>query len=168
MAWMSPRPSSPRTSPPTTLCALDQSSEESGGGHDAAAEGDHAAPAALPPNLRVLVVERNSIVALDVEDMLLRNGAAHVTVANNAAEALGALAAETYQAALVDLHLAAGGSLVVAARLEELGVPFAFVSDYGDRDRTALPPPFAERPILGKPCSERYLASQLAGLLAPS
>ncbi|MGE5766052.1 MAG: response regulator [Bacteroidota bacterium] len=113
----------------------------------------------------MLVVERNSIVALDVEDMLLRNGAAHVTVATEAAEALSALAVDTFHAALLDLHLATGGSLVVAARLQERGVPFAFITDYGDRP--ALPAPFTGRPILGKPCSERYLVSQLAGLLSP-
>ena len=53
----------------------------------------------------------------------------------------------------------------VADLLRERGVPFAFVTDYGERP--PLPPPFAERPILGKPCSEHYLVTQLAGLLTP-
>lgn len=165
MAWISPFP----LLPPATTSGGDQSSGEGGGGFKPGApaqDGQTPPPASFRADLRVLVVERNPIVALDVEDMLLRNGAAHVTVASNAAEALAALATETFHAGLLDLNLVAGGSLVVAARLDELGVPFAFVTDYGDRP--PLPPPFAGRPILGKPCSEHYLVSQLAGLLTLS
>lgn len=163
MAWISPSPSHP----PATTIGGDQSSGEGAGGPGPKRpkRNGEKSPASLRPGLSVLVVERNSIVALDVEDMLLRNGAARVTVASNAAEALAALAIETFHAGLLDLNLTAGGSVVVAARLDELGVPFAFVTDYGERP--ALPPPFVGRPVLGKPCSEHYLMSQLAGLLGP-
>jgi CheY-like chemotaxis protein len=133
---------------------------------DKSPSGETPPPASLPEGLRVLVVEQNSILALDVEDMLLRNGAALVTVAGSVADALAVLAVEHFDAALLDLKVVARGSLTVAGRLDELAVPFAFVSDYGERP--TLPPAFAQRPILGKPCSEHYLVSRLLGLLTPT
>lgn len=119
----------------------------------------------LQPNLRVLVVEHNSIIALDVEDMLLRNGATRVSVAGDAGAALSALELERFDAALVNLHLASSGSLCVAERLADLGVPFAFVADFGDR--SLLPPAFAARPVLSRPCGEHTLVARLTELLAP-
>jgi len=121
-------------------------------------------PASLPADFRLLVVERNSIVALDVEDMLLRNGALRVAVAGSSAEALAALAGETFDAALLDLSLDAGGGLAVAARLDELAVPFAFAVDY--RDHAVVPPPFAGKLVVGKPFNEHYLLGRLLLLLA--
>lgn len=112
------------------------------------------------------MVERNPVVALDLEEMLLRNGAAQVTVTSNAAEALAALKAETFHAGLLDLNLPAGGSLAVADKLASLAVPFVFITNYGEQP--TLPPPFAARPIVSRPCSEHYLVRQLAGLLPPS
>src|SRR3546814_2533101 len=50
---------------------------------------------ALPPGLRLLVLEDNTILALDVEDMLLRNGAAQVEVVGTCEEALQQLDSAT-------------------------------------------------------------------------
>lgn len=121
---------------------------------------------ALPKGLRLLVIEHNTVLALDVEDMLLRNGATRVEVANSAAEALRHLDGTRFDAALLDLKLADGASLTVAARLEELGIPFAFAVDYSER--AIVPPPFADRLVIGKPYSEAYLLGRLAELLAGS
>ena len=163
MAWIPPALETPAATAP----AGNLPSDGSGAGRqgDATRNGDTPPPASLPEGLRVLVVEQNSILALDVEDMLLRNGAARVIVASSAAEALAVLAVEPFDAALLDVKVVARGRLAVAGRLDELAVPFAFVSDFGERP--TLPPPFAERPILGKPCSEHYLVSRLLGLLMP-
>src|SRR3546814_19677830 len=88
---------------------------------------------ALPPGLRLLVLEDNTILALDVEDMLLRNGAAQVVVVGTCAEALQPLAAATFDLALLALRLAEGHSLPVPPRLQAQGVPFAFALVYCDR-----------------------------------
>jgi CheY-like chemotaxis protein len=120
----------------------------------------------LPKGLRLLVVEDNMIVALDVEDMLKRNGATHVEVVNTAEEALKQLDAAVFDAALLDLKLTDGDSLPVAARLRELAIPFAFSTGYGER--ADIPSPFAGLPVIGKPYSESYLLSCLADLLDAS
>lgn len=163
MAWIPPTLETPAATAPAGNHPSDGSGAGRRGG--ASQDGETPPPASLPEGLRVLVVEQNSILALDVEDMLLRNGAARVFVASSAAEALAVLAVEPFDAALLDVKVVAKGSLTVAGRLDELAVPFAFVTDYGERP--TLPPAFAERPILGKPCSEHYLVSRLRGLLTP-
>jgi len=117
----------------------------------------------LPEGLRLLVVEHNSILALDVEDMLLRNGAARVEVANSCVEALERLQNGIFDAALLDLALAAGDSLTVATTLHEANVPFAFAVGYGER--ATLPPRFEDKLVIGKPYSESYLLARLAELL---
>jgi len=120
----------------------------------------------LPKDLRMLVVEDNMIVALDVEDMLMRNGAAHVEVVNTAKEALKLLEAAVFDAALLDLKLTHGDSLPVARRLQELAIPFVFSTGYGEQ--ADIPPPFAVLPVIGKPYSESYLLACLADLLDAS
>lgn len=111
----------------------------------------------------MLVVEPNPILALDVEETLLRNGAAIVEVAHSAGEAIECLDGALLDAALLDLNLADGAALRVAARLATRGIPFLFGATYGGRD--APPAPFEDRLVVGKPYSEPYLLSRLATLL---
>lgn len=118
----------------------------------------------LPSGLRVLVVEHNFILALDVEDMLLRHGVAQVVIASTAGEALAHLRQTAFDAALVDLKLPRSGALEVALCLQELAIPFAFAIGYGER--VALPARFSDRLVIGKPYSEPYLMSRLAELVA--
>ncbi|MGF1629464.1 MAG: response regulator [Kiloniellaceae bacterium] len=120
----------------------------------------HSNPA---KGLRLLIVEDNMILALDVEDMLMRNGAAQVQVVSSCEEALEQLDTTAFDAALLDLNLTRGDSLPVAMRLRERGIPFAFTTGYGER--AIIPPPFATVPVIGKPYSESYLLARLAELL---
>lgn len=117
----------------------------------------------LPEGLRLLVVEHNSILALDVEDMLLRNGAAQVEVASSCVEALARLESGIFDAALLDLALAESDNLAVAITLQAANIPFAFAVGYGER--ATLPPRFADKLVIGKPYSESYLLARLAELL---
>ena len=118
----------------------------------------------LPPDLKLLVIEDNMILALDVEDMLLRNGAAGVAVARTCAEALQLLDHDSFGAALLDLRLPDDGSLQVATRLKSLNTPFLFATGYGE---TAIAPePFQAVPVVGKPYNEFFLLTRLAALLS--
>ena len=118
----------------------------------------------LPPALTLLVVEANMIIALDVEDMLTRNGAVGVDIASNRSEAFGFLASRCYNAAIVDLKLAQADSLAIAMRLSELRIPFVFSSGYGEK--AERPEGFPGIAMVGKPFSETYLMLRLAELLA--
>lgn len=119
--------------------------------------------ASLPEGFSLLIVEGNVILALDVEDMLLRRGAARVDVVGSCQEALQVLKSAEYHAAVLDLNLPRGNILSVAARLAELKVPFAFSASYGER--THLPEPYATAVVINTPCNEVYLMSALVRLM---
>lgn len=111
---------------------------------------------------KVLLVEDEPLVALEIEAHLLGLGCEIVGPAATVAAARELI--ETYRcdAALLDANL--GGSRVdeLAARLGERGVPFAFATGYG---REAAPARFADTPVLNKPFSTGELLSILRTLM---
>lgn len=112
-------------------------------------------------SLRVLIVEDEAEVALQLEDMLGDLGCNVVGPASRVGQALGLLDRQPIDAAVLDLNVA--GELVypVADRLAERGVPFIFATGYG---RSALADAYRTRPILEKP----FLLSQLGKALLES
>jgi CheY-like chemotaxis protein len=102
----------------------------------------------------VLVVEDDPIIALDFEDTILNLGVKSVRSAGNVATALDLIAARAPDFALLDVGLARENSFAVAERLAALQIPFAFVTGYG---ADKVPPAFADRPRLPKPCSSEAL-----------
>lgn len=99
----------------------------------------------------VLIVEDNYIIALDTEDMLQELGVETVRMANSISQALTMIAERVPGYAFVDVNLGEEKSFVVAQKLRELGVPFAFATGYGSPDD--FPPHFAAMPIVAKPYS---------------
>lgn len=85
---------------------------------------------------RVLVVEDELMVALLVEDMLIRAGCIVVGPFARVAEALAAASTEAIDVALLDIHLAGEKVFPVAHALERRVIPFLFVTGYG---QSALP-----------------------------
>jgi len=85
---------------------------------------------------RVLVVEDELLVALLVEDMLADAGCIVVGPFARVPEALAAARTETVDVALLDVNIAGEKVFPVAHVLEERGVPFLFVTGYG---QAALP-----------------------------
>ena len=61
--------------------------------------------------------------------------------------------------ALLDVGLIRENSFAIAERLDALEIPFIFVTGYGANG--ALPPAFAGKPILSKPCSTEALRAVL-------
>ena len=107
----------------------------------------------------VLVVEDDLIIALDLEDTILRFGVRTVRTAGDVTRALQLIEERAPDFALLDIGLVREKSFAVAERLETLGIPFAFVSGYDDAD--ALTDAFAERPRLPKPCTTDALEAAL-------
>lgn len=85
---------------------------------------------------RILVVEDEMLVAMLVEDMLAEAGCIVVGPFARVPEALAAARTETVDAALLDVNIAGEKVFPVAHVLEERGVPFLFVTGYG---QAALP-----------------------------
>jgi DNA-binding NtrC family response regulator len=105
-------------------------------------------PPVLPSD--VLIVEDDPLIALDFEDRVLGLGVARVRTAGNVARALDMIADRVPDFALLDVDLVREKSFAVAERLDTLQIPFAFVTGHGADVR--LPPAFAHRPRLPKPC----------------
>jgi DNA-binding response OmpR family regulator len=110
---------------------------------------------------RVLVVEDEALIAMEIESALLDAGFAVVGPAATLAAATALAAAEALWAAVLDVNL--GGELVfpVADVLAGRHVPFLFVTGYGPE---VLPPRFRGRPLLRKPCTPRAVIAALKGV----
>jgi CheY-like chemotaxis protein len=105
----------------------------------------------------VLVLEDEPLILFDLESTLSDAGVAQITSTISVGEALDALAAGRFDAAVLDLHLGRSGwSYDVARRLQELGIPFIFTSgtvDVADGFRTV--------PLVTKPFSSDQLLAAL-------
>jgi DNA-binding LytR/AlgR family response regulator len=107
----------------------------------------------------VLIVEDDPIIALDFECTILGFGVKAVRTAGNVAQALDLIADRAPDFALLDVGLIREKSFAIAARLDELKVPFVFLIGYGADLRLAAA--FADRPRLPKPYSTDALKALL-------
>ena len=107
----------------------------------------------------VLIVEDDPIIALDFEDTILGFGVKTVRTAGTVSRALEMIADRAPDFALLDVGLVREKSFAVAERLDELQIPFAFVTGYGADVR--LPAAYAHTPRLPKPCTADALAAAL-------
>lgn len=112
--------------------------------------------AARPDPLRILVVEDELFVAMLVEDLLGDLGCKVVGPASSAREAVSAAQNEAVDFALLDVNLGDGETSFAAAEiLRQRGVPFAFVTGYGDQ---GVRGDLRDAPILAKPIDPLHLA----------
>lgn len=110
--------------------------------------------AALLDGLRVLVLEDEFLIAMDVEQLCRDNGAADVTIARDLAEIdLGGPL--VFDVAIVDLMLDGVSTLGFAAHLRERGIPFVFASGYSNLEELAVG--FPGVPFVQKPYSSTDL-----------
>ena len=108
----------------------------------------------------ILLVEDNMIIAMDGEEILNRMGYEKVVVASSVAQALEAISEKRPALGLLDFNLGDESSEFIARKLEELGVPYWFVTGYGDAlDQKARG---AARGVLQKP----YTAESLEAMLS--
>jgi CheY-like chemotaxis protein len=97
---------------------------------------------------RVLVVEDEPIVALNLTHELERHGATAVGPAGNVADARRLLAACQIDCAVLDVILGRESVAPLVRELEELQIPFVFMTGYDEKD---LSPLWRAHPILHKP-----------------
>lgn len=111
----------------------------------------------MPGN--VLIVEDDPIIALDFEDTILGFGVKAVRTAGNVANALRMIADQAPDFALLDVGLVREKSFAIAERLDELKIPFVFVTGYGADAK--LPAALVGKPRLPKPYSSDALKALL-------
>ena len=83
--------------------------------------------------LNALLVEDNVIISMDAEYMLTSHGAREVFVAANVAEAMKIVEGQKIGIAILDVNLGNETSFPLVRPLVERGVPFVFVTGYGEK-----------------------------------
>jgi DNA-binding response OmpR family regulator len=104
---------------------------------------------------RVLIVEDEFLIALDLED-IIRDARAEVILVATADEALKEIDRDTVTLAVLDFNLAKGTSQAVAHRLVRDGIPFIFHTALSD-----LPAAFPSVPVVSKPTTSQDLIAAL-------
>ncbi len=97
--------------------------------------------------LRLLVLEDEFLIAMDVEELCRDHGAADVVVCKSLREARAVTT--PYHAAIVDLVLHRESTLPFAEELRSRDIPFIFASGYTDRSDVAEA--FPEIAMVSKP-----------------
>ena len=118
----------------------------------------------VPRGKRLLVVEDEFVIALDLQNLLEAAGHEVVALAASVADALALLDGggggdaepgrrrpPPLDGAVLDVNLRGEPATPVADALAARGVPFVFVSGYGAAGR---PPGHEAAPVLAKPYSE--------------
>jgi two-component sensor histidine kinase/CheY-like chemotaxis protein len=114
-------------------------------------------PARVSPSLsgkRILIVEDEPLVAMDMQSMLRGAGCVPLGPAGSLEEARRILASEKCDAALVDVNLRGEPIEALLPLLRERDVPFAFVTGYGPK---VLSKTFEETVTISKPFSAEQL-----------
>jgi CheY-like chemotaxis protein len=111
---------------------------------------------------RVLVVEDEMLVLMNIEAALADLGCTAISVAATVDDALLLLESESFDVAMLDVNLAGEASYNVADALALRSIPFVFSTGYGAQ---GIESRFDGRPVLRKPYSDQQLGAALAGLL---
>lgn len=119
--------------------------------------------AELPAGLKVFVVEDETLVALNLEDILLDLGCHVVGPAMRLDRAEGMIEeAAAADVAILDVNIAGAMVFPFARKLAERGMPMVFATGYG---RSGLPADFSQRPILQKPYTSAEVKAGLVQAL---
>ena len=122
-----------------------------------------AEPEAPFAGRRFLVVEDESLIALDLVDTLEKLGAEEAQAVSTEQESLALLKESAFDCALLDANLHGRSVENIAAALTRHKIPFVFVTGYG---RTGLPAAFQHAPVLAKPASEDQLLEAITELVS--
>jgi len=114
---------------------------------------------------KVLVVEDEYLIRMLLEDMLDELGYGVAAAVGSLAEAREHASGGDFSAAILDVNVDGEEIFPVADLLAERGVPFVFVTGYGEG---SLPERFRGRPALQKPFQAERLKTTLEQLVSAS
>jgi len=125
------------------------------------------APVAKPgspfADWRFLVVEDESLIALDLVDTLKKLGADEARAVSTERECQSLLEDGAFDCVLLDANLHGHSVEHIAAALTRHKIPFIFVTGYG---RSGLPTGFQQAPVLAKPVNDEQLLEAVTALLS--
>ena len=111
---------------------------------------------------RVLIVEDEFAVALMIEDFLADFGCLTIGPCSTVSKAMEAVRTQSFDLAVLDVNLNGERIYPVADALACRGIPFLFVSGYGDG---AILPGHDDWKVCAKPFKGNDLAAMLAAVL---
>jgi len=114
-------------------------------------------PEAVRPGQRILVVEDEPLIAMELTAILQQAGFETIGPAASVAQALATRLASC-DAAILDVNLGRESSEAVARQLKQAGIPFIVLSGY---TRTQQPAAFDGVPLLQKPVQPETLIAEL-------
>lgn len=114
-----------------------------------------------PPRMRILIIEDEPIIALDLQDLLEDAGFDVVGVAEQLATAMELIESAAFDAAIVDANLRGVSSSPAALALADRRVPFIVLSGYSLKQQDAA---FASAVFIQKPCRPAQLISALKAI----
>ncbi len=115
-------------------------------------------------NGRILVVEDEPLIAMELEQALIATGFSVAGPVGTIGGALKLIETDKVDAALLDANLAGHPVDEVAAALTRANIPFAFATGH---DREGLPQSFASAPILRKPFNSAEVVAMVADIMRP-
>jgi CheY-like chemotaxis protein len=112
---------------------------------------------------RILVVEDEFLLAMELESLLERHGSIVLGPVSSVDQALAALEAEQPEIALLDVNLKGQRATPVAAALRQRGVPFVLITGYSSAQ--LLEPELRHASRVDKPVDGRDLGRAVARAL---
>jgi len=114
----------------------------------------------LLAGMRILILEDEFLIAMDVEQLCRDHGAADVAIVKDLTELPRNSAVPGFDAAILDVMLGGTSTLAFARLLHQRKVPFIFASGYTDLDEvfTAFP----DITVVSKPYAGNDLIEALA------
>lgn len=110
---------------------------------------------------RILVLEDDALIALDIEQALMGMGDVDVSVAHRLEAGIALLDAHSFDLAILDVDLGKDNSIALAERLARDGKPYLFLTGY----RSSRAHEIAADRLLEKPFATEDLAAMAARLL---
>ncbi|KAB2954835.1 MAG: response regulator [Rhizobiaceae bacterium] len=118
----------------------------------------------LLEGLRLLIVEDEFLIAMDVEQLCRDHGAVDVVVIGTAADLVTASTSAGFDAAILDVMVEGQPTLDFARGLAEHGIPFVFATGYSDRGDVFSA--FPDVRVVGKPYTGDEIVEALATAVA--
>jgi CheY-like chemotaxis protein len=123
------------------------------------------AQSAPPSSPRILVVEDQMLVALEIVTLLEDIGCEPVGPVGHVQTAMLAVTKERLDAALLDVDLAGESVEPIADFLRRRGIPFVLVTGYA---RERLPARLRDAPYVAKPFTFADVKAAVSALFAPA
>ncbi|QXZ80487.1 hypothetical protein J5274_21975 [Rhizobium sp. L51/94] len=118
---------------------------------------------ALLTGLKILLVEDQFLIAMDVEEMLRELSCNEVTSALRVSLAIAIIAANSPDLAILDFNLGEETSAPIADELTRRSIPFMFATGYSDE--APVPTRFSGVPVVNKPVSKESISHALSTLM---